>query len=943
MILNWTFLTWVIQSQINLKICPEIFNPIYNHVLLAPLFQTFSIFEYRFAPFFFSKRWKKKKCNFLVNSKPKKMRSNSNIASNSSTHSHNLRTLPKIENEIDLITNSISKKSRLHYQTDNKYLNLRRLNSNRIEKLNNLLTQSNNTNNNAEPSVSFHQNDSNFLNNYPHSPIFIDEDSSSALQPLIINSNNNNNHILTEQNNRKIDFLHSFNLVEVVSSSKQINHRKQLNLHRRHFLGHKPINSDYIIKKEETRDEKYDLNYSIVEQYLHNPPKSTPKENQISKLDFSLSQKENLVIKSDTFLPADQTQTPKITTNNKIEQQLSICDYLTRTGATQVPIDGFQHVLVNFKHSKQISHQQIDNLTYKSINFCKLEFLYDENYYWIVKIKKISPNIYQMKFVRNAQPPLSTTSAPPSTSSSNMNESYNVLTNSPTCNNIIQNQSVNNSINDNSFLNDSISVNNNNNNSMPNFNWLFTTCKESVVSQCLIKCLRPIGWSKKQNKTLRKPQFLELNHSSNYINDLYSLLNYLNAINDDRNVNTEQQMINFTNIEMSNDGEKLDLSFNSFLNCFNEGNLCEFVNESKSSHSDSIYVFIVKILKNIAGRLLIEFNDENKKWIFYSDRILRPLGWASAYGHKYSSSSHSILDDINTKFQFKINDEKQVSSTHANQFKIGYFVECLYENKFYAARVIEVVSNFYIKLKLFDSDSTILTYFFDDLTTTDEFIYGHSTTKENINNNYNNNTSDNQDDDGCVEFVFTNSFHTLFPCKWCSNNNLKIELPGDYPSDRSPVSFDWDFYYENVLLKNKTDTEDIYLTKFGQDSALFNWSKYLNELGDRFQIGMYLECVLSCDKNRIVLGQIKAKLNHLIFVKIITKESESSLLYPLHIFSVDSNDLFPVGWCEMNNYYRSINLDHDECYVFPRDKANGLKAQSMKICQNQLETLKSRF
>lgn len=309
---------------------------------------------------------------------------------------------------------------------------------------------------------------------------------------------------------------------------------------------------------------------------------------------------------------------------------------------------------------------------------------------------------------------------------------------------------------------------------------------------------------------------------------------------------------------------------------------------------------LCKIKRNVSGRLLIECQDE-LKWIYYLDPCLHTIGWAKTNNLNYSNRNISQNTDTITTLTQQTMHEHELRQRH--HFRFNYLMECLFNNKFYIARVIEILNDNCFKIEL-DSN---------DLKQTITFYSSNST--------------------------------SLFPCKWCLQNNLKLELPTDWPLDKQ---FDWDLYIDNL---NKTEQLFTQTT----DINLFNWSRNLNQLSDRFQLGMYLECVDPINRidnqiNSIIrFGQIRAKLAHLIFVKIIRNYSnltEQLKDESFHIYTVDSLDIFPVGWCEMNSYYDDTQK-HLDYYKYPinlmnNDYLNQIEMRSDLLKFNYLSKFKDK-
>ena len=299
---------------------------------------------------------------------------------------------------------------------------------------------------------------------------------------------------------------------------------------------------------------------------------------------------------------------------------------------------------------------------------------------------------------------------------------------------------------------------------------------------------------------------------------------------------------------------------------------------------------IVKIKRSIAGRLLLELNNK-EFWLFYLDSRLRPLGWTrSSKKFFYSSTkinpidltdlaSNNLSDQLN-----KINESVSIElmNHHKIKFETNFYMECLYMSKFYVARVAECVPDLYFILELDqsnDEEKNLQIIFYADLNTNTYIISNGGMSN-------------------------SNRFHILFPCKWCTHNNLYIEPPNGWPKG---LPFDWDIYMNKINEKNGPLTSPpAYLTQF-TDLPLFNWSRNLFHASDKFQLGMYLEC--ADEDGAIFLAQIKAKIGHLIFLRKNNHEILNNSSTPL-IYPIDSMNLFPVGWCELNNLYDRSNFNY---------------------------------
>ena len=143
-------------------------------------------------------------------------------------------------------------------------------------------------------------------------------------------------------------------------------------------------------------------------------------------------------------------------------------------------------------------------------------------------------------------------------------------------------------------------------------------------------------------------------------------------------------------------------------------------------------------------------------------------------------------------------------------------------------------------------------------------------------------------------FYQTGSFPTLFPCNWCTSNNLSLQPANEWPQDRP---FDWREFERVIVEKSQSN---LYFSQTTDIPSLFNWSR-CSLVAEKFCVGAYLECVHPRDDSIICLARIIARVEHLIFVELFYDGNPSPK--QLFAFAVDSTDLFPLGWSEMNCYY----------------------------------------
>ena len=629
-----------------------------------------------------------------------------------------------------------------------KYSNLRKLNSNRIQKYNEIFNSSNNKN---------------------------DEIS------------------LKNKSSQKNDFLKNFNLILKNNTKKTscvFNNKKIIN----NLIHFGSIKFD--------KDIKFDLNKSIIDQVISNNTKHSQDGDTKSKFDIKLTENvKNTKSDVEITFKLDKFQIKKYENISTSKHNYPISENLAKIGANQVQLDCFQHIV-------QYSKSLISN----NFTVTKYEFVYsNEKFYWPCRIKPIFHNLYQFKL-------------------------NNKLIND-------ENQSP-----ESSSLNESLP----NSNKNDEFKWIFSINSSSEFSNLFLNHLKPLGYSKKNPKIILKHPQVETT------NDLFNLLD-----SDKSN-----------SLDLKNDLDFIQShTFQSKEN-FSKNTYIELITASNSVH-------VCKIVENYGGRLLIQdyYQTKFQYWLFYLDYRIKPLGWAKCNEFTYDNSSDDLIDELKSSNpQISSIDSIDSSQNNMNQedhdlrnqrstfFKLNYYMELLYMNKFYICKVIDLNEKlFYFKIKIDsknDNNNKILTFYF--------------------NNNINNSTSSNQ-------------FHNLFPCNWCSNNNLYIQPPSNW-TDESKI-FDWDVY------KTSLNENNAYLTQTS-DLPMFNWSRNLYILGEKFQLGSYLEFSELIEDNfelkEIHLAKIKAKIGHIIFVQPVTSSNDDENMF---IFSCDSFNLYPVGWCEMNNFH----------------------------------------
>lgn len=317
-----------------------------------------------------------------------------------------------------------------------------------------------------------------------------------------------------------------------------------------------------------------------------------------------------------------------------------ILERLTKLGASTVSNENFPHVVTAMKHSRCLQASCTQTATI--LPYLKCELIFGERFYWVVKLKRLYRNLFQIKLIKSIGP---TFGMSQTMSLSNLS---NVNLPAPNSNSVTQKRNSENfdpeTFKPDTFQNDT-------NNISPNTSTSSIANSEksdnkSTVKGCQIQSddtflfstdiklptfcenLRPIGWSKANGYFVQKLTIRQLTSDPGCFSKRPHSVDY---------DNTEIKEF-FTNY--------LDA-----VNSFRQDSHCEL--EDNQSNT----VDIVRVKSNVAGRLLIEFAGSGEQdWIFFSDTRLHPLGWARKNKLDYSARSQClenlVLDEEKSKLIF---------------------------------------------------------------------------------------------------------------------------------------------------------------------------------------------------------------------------------------------------------------------------------------------------
>jgi hypothetical protein len=146
-----------------------------------------------------------------------------------------------------------------------------------------------------------------------------------------------------------------------------------------------------------------------------------------------------------------------------------------------------------------------------------------------------------------------------------------------------------------------------------------------------------------------------------------------------------------------------------------------------------------------------------------------------------------------------------------------------------------------------------------------------------------------------VSICCNSTSQNILPLKFCDQNDLKLEVD----SNNSGNNFDWDDYLSGEKLRLRKELK--MNSWIAIDSTNFNslTTRHVQNLCEKFKLGSYLECVNPFDASEILVGRIYRRVKHLLYIYILNLEI-------IWVYTVNSYDLYPLGWCEMNNYNRFV-------------------------------------
>ncbi|NXG19922.1 SMBT1 protein, partial [Grallaria varia] len=304
---------------------------------------------------------------------------------------------------------------------------------------------------------------------------------------------------------------------------------------------------------------------------------------------------------------------------------------------------------------------------------------------------------------------------------------------------------------------------------------------------------------------------------------------------------------------------------------------------------DSLEAWIVTVVENVGGRLKLRYEgleDSAKfdQWLFYLDPFLHQVGWAAQHG--YSLQPPSAIRSLRSEADWqeilkKVKEEEEESSVPTDLFKdkpvigVHSFLEGM------KLEAVDPMAPFVI------SPATVLKVYNDKyfLIEMDDLRPERPTSRS---------------------YVCHVGSAGIFPVQWSLKNGLNLSPPPGYPGQ----DFDWADY----------------LKQCGAEAAPQSCFPSLPS-DHGFKENMKLEAVNPVDPEEVCIATVTRVKDSYLWLQL----EGSKKAVPDCIVSVESMNIFPVGWCETNGYQ-----------LRPPRKAIVNKQKKIAVVQPEKQILSSR-
>ncbi|NXG09885.1 SMBT1 protein, partial [Sakesphorus luctuosus] len=304
---------------------------------------------------------------------------------------------------------------------------------------------------------------------------------------------------------------------------------------------------------------------------------------------------------------------------------------------------------------------------------------------------------------------------------------------------------------------------------------------------------------------------------------------------------------------------------------------------------DSLEAWIVTVMENVGGRLKLRYegledSDKFDQWLFYLDPFLHQVGWAAQHG--YSLQPPLAIRSLRSEADWqeilkKVKEEEEESSVPTDLFKDKPVIGVHSFSEGMKLEAVDPMAPFVI------SPATVLKVYNDKyfMIEIDDLRPDHPSSR-------------------C--YVCHVGSAGIFPVQWSLKNGLNLSPPPGYPGQ----DFDWADY----------------LKQCGAEAAPQSCFPLLTS-DHGFKENMKLEAVNPVDPEEVCIATVTKVKDSYLWLQL----EGSKKPVPDCIVSVESMNIFPVGWCETNGYQ-----------LRPPRKAIVNKQKKIAVVQPEKQILSSR-
>ncbi|NXO81747.1 SMBT1 protein, partial [Sitta europaea] len=304
---------------------------------------------------------------------------------------------------------------------------------------------------------------------------------------------------------------------------------------------------------------------------------------------------------------------------------------------------------------------------------------------------------------------------------------------------------------------------------------------------------------------------------------------------------------------------------------------------------DSLEAWIVNVVENVGGRLKLRYEgledlDKFDQWLFYLDPFLHQVGWAAQHG--YSLQPPLAIRSLRSEADWqeilkKVKEEEEESSVPTNLFKDKPVIGVHSFSEGMKLEAVDPMAPFVI------SPATVLKVYNDKYFMIEmDDLRGERASSQ--------------------RYVCHVNSAGIFPVQWSLKNGLHLSPPPGYPGQ----DFDWADY----------------LKQCGAEAAPQSCFPSLTS-DHGFKENMKLEAVNPVDPEEVCIATVTKLKDSYLWLQL----EGSKKPVPECIVSVESMNIFPVGWCETNGYQ-----------LRPPRKAIVNKQKKIAVVQPEKQILSSR-